>query len=66
MRLYLDSNVFIYFIKKEVDSALNFRYVDSANFFALCAKEKHELIISDLFFKEVKKIIFSEKEEIII
>jgi predicted nucleic acid-binding protein len=65
MRLYLDSNVFISFIKKEVDFALNFRYVDSANFFALCAKEKHALILSDLFFKEVKKIIFSEKEEII-
>jgi len=53
------------FIKKEVDSALNFIYIDSANFFALCGKEKHEITLSELFFKEVKKVIFSEKEEVI-
>ncbi|MBN2127657.1 MAG: PIN domain-containing protein [Candidatus Diapherotrites archaeon] len=65
MKLYLDSNVFISFIKEEVDKALNFRYVDSANFFALCRNEKHELIVSDLFFKEVEKIIHLNKQDVI-
>ena len=57
-RLYLDSNVFISFVREEIDPALNLRYVESGNFFAFCAKQKPVLIISEWFLEEVERIIF--------
>ncbi len=56
-RFYLDSNVFISFVREEIDSAFNLRYLDSRNFFAFCAKQKHVLVISGLFLSEIKKVI---------
>lgn len=64
-RFYLDSNVFISFVREEVDSSFNLRYVDSENFFAFCRKEKHTLILSDLFFKEVNKVISLKKDDVL-
>jgi len=64
-RFYLDSNVFISFIREEIDSAFNLRYVDSENFFAFCRKEKHALVLSGLFFKEVNKVISLKKNDIL-
>jgi len=57
-RLYLDSNVFISFVREEIDSALNLRYLDSRNFFAFCAKHEHVLLISKWFLEEVERITF--------
>jgi len=62
---YLDSNVFISFVREEMDSAFNLRFVDSERFFALCRKEKHVLLLSGLFFKEVKKVISLDKSDIL-
>lgn len=64
-RFYLDSNVFISFVREEIDSALNLRFVDSENFFALCRKEKCALILSDPFFMEVERVISLKKEGIL-
>ncbi len=64
-RFYLDSNVFISFVREEMDSALNPRYIDSENFFASCRKEKCVLILSGLFFEEVERIISLKKEDIV-
>lgn len=63
-RLYLDSNVFISFVREEIDSSLNLRYLDSRNFFAFCAKQKHVLLISEWFLQEVEKISFLGKEAV--
>lgn len=63
-RLYLDSNVFISFVREEIDSAFNLRYLESRNFFAFCAKQKHVLIISGWFLDEVKTIIFLNMEAV--
>ncbi len=64
-RFYLDSNVFISFVREEMDSAFNLRFVDSENFFALCRKEKCVLILSNFFFKEVNKIISLKKADVL-
>jgi predicted nucleic acid-binding protein len=64
-RFYLDSNVFISFVREEIDSALNLRFVDSENFFAFCRKEKCVLILSGLFFMEVERVISLKKEDIL-
>ncbi len=64
-RFYLDSNVFISFVREEIDSAFNLRGVDSENFFALCRKEKHSLLLSELFFTEVEKVISLNKSAIL-
>ena len=64
-RFYLDSNVFISFVREEMDSAFNLRFVDSENFFALCRKEKYVLILSGLFFKEVGKVISLNKASVL-
>ena len=63
-RIYLDSNVFIALIKEEIDSQFNARYIESKNFFSYCAQEKHILILSELFFYEVQKITFMNKNSI--
>ncbi len=64
-RFYLDSNVFISFVREEIDSAFNLRGVDSEDFFAFCRKEKHSLVLSELFFTEVEKVISLKKEAVL-
>lgn len=64
-KIYLDSNVFISFVREEIDPVLNLRYVESGEFFALCAKRKYVILLSYLFFNEVKKVISLEKEDIV-
>ena len=63
-RVYLDSNVFISFVREEIDLALNARYLETERFFAFCKKEKHVLIISDWFLQEVKKVICLDKKAV--
>ena len=62
MRLYLDSNVRISFLRTEIDGAFNLRFKDSERFFTICKEQSIELAISSLFLWEVKKVIrLSEK-----
>lgn len=63
-RLYLDSNVFISFVREEIDSAFNLRFLDSENFFAVCKNKKHVLLISNWFLSEVGKIACLDKKAI--
>ena len=64
-KIYLDSNVFISFVREEIDSAFNIRYVESTTFFDFCSRKKHILLLSILFFKEVQKIIFLSKKDVL-
>lgn len=64
MRLYLDSNVLISYVRDEMDHAFNLQYKDCEEFFSLCRTAKLELVISELFLQEVKKIVSLEKKDI--
>ncbi|PJA18538.1 MAG: hypothetical protein COX63_02170 [Candidatus Diapherotrites archaeon CG_4_10_14_0_2_um_filter_31_5] len=64
-RIYLDSNVLISLLREEIDSSFNIRYLESANFFDFCKRNKHILLLSDWFFMEVKKIIFLSKKDVL-
>jgi len=61
MRLYLDSNVFIAFVREEIDRAFNLRYLESERFFSFCETTRAELVISVHFLKEVKQVIGVEE-----
>lgn len=56
MRLYLDSNIFISWIKGEFGRKFEFMENSVARFLDWCGRERHTLLLSDLFFYEVKKI----------
>jgi len=64
MRLYLDSNVLISYLRSEIDKAFNLRFQSSEKFFIACKALGIELIISKLFFDEIKKKIFLEEKDI--
>ncbi len=64
MRLYLDSNVFISFVRSEIDGAFNLRFKDAETFFACCRECRAELVVSELFFDEVKLAACLEKEAV--
>jgi len=64
-RIYLDSNVFISFINKEVGRDLRGLFIESKFFLEKVRVQKHILVLSDLFFKEVKKVCYLDKNEII-
>jgi predicted nucleic acid-binding protein len=65
MRVYLDSNVFISFIKREKGKQNISLSTQTDLFFNRIKNEKNILILSELFFKEIKKIIYLEPKEII-
>ncbi|MFH1752378.1 MAG: type II toxin-antitoxin system VapC family toxin [archaeon] len=63
MRLYLDSNVLISYLRSEINGAFNLLFQDAKEFFSLCKKEKIELVVSELFILEVMKVVsLSEKD----
>lgn len=64
-RIYLDSNVFISLVREEIDSAFNLRFQDSQAFLALCEKEEIEIILSGIFFDEVRKITGLDKDSVL-
>ncbi len=45
----------------------NFRFLslETKNFFDFCKKEKHIILLSDWFFKEVQKIIFLNRKDVL-
>lgn len=64
MKLYVDSNVFISLIREEV--FLNRTLFDEAlSFFEKVHERKDTIVISELTLKEIKKIGYTEKEEIV-
>lgn len=64
MKLYIDSNVFISLIREEV--FLNRTLFDEAlSFFERVQERKDTIVISELTLKEIKKIGYTEKEEIV-
>lgn len=65
MKLYLDSNVLISFLRSEIDRAFNLRFTQTEDFLLLCKSLKIEIVISEFVIFEVKKIIFLEKKDII-
>jgi predicted nucleic acid-binding protein len=65
MRLYLDSNVFISFVRSEIDKSFNLRFLDSERFFAACKLVNAELVLSDLFFSEIKRACSIEKQQVL-
>ena len=64
-RIYLDSNVLISFVREEIDSSLNILYIETQNFFELCSKENHVLILSDWFFEEISRKISFSREDVL-
>lgn len=64
MRLYLDSNVLISFVRSEIDSAFNLRFKQTEDFFSKCRVYGIELAISDFFLFEIRKIVFLDKKSV--
>ncbi len=64
MRIYLDSNIFISYIREEIGR--NFRNLagEAEHFFNQVSEKQHTLIISDLFIQETKKHCFMNKKEL--
>ena len=65
MLVYLDSNVFISLIDRELGRNIRGLFVEAELFFDKAKKEGHVLVLSDWFFKEVKKICYLDKEEVL-
>ncbi|MFH1751386.1 MAG: hypothetical protein ABH821_00380 [archaeon] len=61
----MDSNVFISFVREEIDSSFNLRGVDSESFFTFCSKNKVKLILSGLFFEEVERVVFLTVKDVL-
>lgn len=57
MRLYLDTNVFIAYVRSEMDRAFNLRFQEAGDFFNWCQKQNAILVISAYFLQEVEKLI---------
>ena len=64
MRIYLDSNVLIAYAVRDFGKITDFMEDAFKNFLAVCLEDKHEIVLSDLFFKEVEKITFSKSKEV--
>ena len=62
MRVYLDSNVLISFLRSEIDGAFNLRFSQTDEFFVFCRQKTVTLVLSDFFLFEVKKIVFLDKK----
>lgn len=62
MRVYLDSNVFISFVREEFGKSYRQLGTESELFLAFCKKNKIKLILSEIFFEEVRLKIFLNKK----
>jgi len=65
MRIYLDSNVFISYIRNEIGKNFRPLFSEAENFFEWIKNEKHTLIFSNIFIYETTKHCYLNKEEII-
>ena len=64
MRIYLDSNVFISLMNLEIGRGIRGLFVEAEAFFRKAKDEKHTLLLSNLFFREVENKIFLNKNEV--
>ena len=64
-RVYLDSNVFISFANQEIGGNLRPLFIEAEEFFNKVKKKECVMILSYLFFDEVKRKCFSEKKQVI-
>ncbi len=64
MRLYLDSNVLIAWLRSEIDRAFNPRCLQAERFFEACKNPSIEIVVSAHFLREVKKVVFLEKDQV--
>lgn len=62
MRIYLDSNVFIAFFKKELGWNYKGLFVEAEYFFEKVVEKNYILCLSNYFFFEINKIIFADKK----
>lgn len=62
-RIYLDSNVFISLIDREIDGGMRGLFVEVELFLERVKEEGHILALSDWFFVEVEKGCHLNKEE---
>lgn len=60
-RIYLDSNVFIAFVKSEIGKPFKLFSQDVEDFFVVCP-EKYILVLSDYALYEIKKIIYYDEK----
>jgi predicted nucleic acid-binding protein len=59
-RVYLDSNVFISYIKSEIGKPFRLMFQEVEDFFAKCP-EKYILVLSELTFEEIEKKVHYSK-----
>ncbi len=65
MLLYLDSNVFISLMKREVGRNIRGLFVEAELFFDKVVQRGHIVALSDLFFREVEQICYLNKDEVL-
>lgn len=64
-RIYLDSNVFISLIDREIGRQVRGLFIEVELFLEQLKKEGHVLVLSEWFFKEVKQACYLDKGEIL-
>lgn len=62
-QVYLDSNVFISLLKEEINGQLRPLFIDAEKFFKSAKLGNYIVILSELFFKEVKQACSVDKEK---
>lgn len=63
-KVYLDTDVFISCVREEINGALNMRFLEAEEFFLLCEKLGATLVLSKLFFNEVRKITGLDRQDV--
>jgi len=63
-RIYLDSNVFIAFVKQEIGKPLRLMFQDVDDFFRACPK-RHVIVLSGLGLKEIEKVVHYSKSDLL-
>lgn len=64
LRVYLDSNVLISLARQELGHGFRMLAQDSETFLSLCDEGSHTLVLSDLFFEEIEKIISLGRQDV--
>ncbi|MFH1663303.1 MAG: PIN domain-containing protein [archaeon] len=63
-RIYLDSNVLISLLRDEIDKSFRLLSAEAQQFFDYARKHGGILVLSDLFYKEIKDIIKLDKKSV--
>lgn len=64
LRVYLDSNVFISFVKQEMGKPFRLMFQDVEDFFKACPK-RYEIVLSGLALKEIEKKVYYSKSDVL-